>query len=38
MEKLDLKPEQLIDEAYVDLLARRDVDYPAINHLPAAAI
>jgi hypothetical protein len=38
MEKLDLKPEQLIDEAYVDLLARRGVDYPAIHHLPAAAI
>src|ERR1700674_1090212 len=26
MEKLDIKPQQLIDEAYVDLLARRGVD------------
>jgi predicted adenylyl cyclase CyaB len=26
MEKLDIKPHQLIDEAYVDLLARRGVD------------
>jgi predicted adenylyl cyclase CyaB len=26
MEKLDIKPPQLIDEAYVDLLARRGVD------------
>jgi predicted adenylyl cyclase CyaB len=26
MEKLDIKPYQLIDEAYVDLLARRGVD------------
>jgi predicted adenylyl cyclase CyaB len=26
MEKMDIEPQQLINEAYVDLLARRDVD------------
>jgi hypothetical protein len=38
-EKLDIEPHQLINAAYVDLLARRDVDWipPSIS-LSAAAI